>query len=110
LALDKAAFSLVIDAPLLAKAPVTTMLAMKQRIARLSLSERQIPLMRCLVYRSKHWWHGRDRDESGKCESCLAVVLDIFVSLGERSERADFLELVIRAQSLLGWTPYLYLL
>lgn len=48
LALDKAAFSLVIDAPLLAKAPVTTMLAMKQRIARLSLSERQIPLMRCL--------------------------------------------------------------
>ena len=43
-----------------------------------------------------------------KCESCLAVVLDIFVSLGEGSERADFLELVIRAQSLLGWTLYHY--
>jgi hypothetical protein len=46
-----------------------------------------------------------DCDGSVKCESCLAVVLGIFVRFEERSERAVFLELVIQAQSLMGWTP-----
>jgi hypothetical protein len=44
----------------------------------------------------------------GKCESCLAVVLDIFVSFGEGTERGDFLDLGIRADSHLGWSPYFY--
>ena len=55
--------------------------------------------------KSKRRQHGGDRVGGGKCESCLAVVLDIFVSFGEGTERGDFLELVIRADTHLGWSP-----
>jgi hypothetical protein len=60
--------------------------------------------------KSKRRQHGGDRDGRRKCESCLAFVLNNFVSFGEGTERGDFLELVIRADSYLGWTPYRSLL
>jgi len=56
--------------------------------------------------KSKRRQHGGDRDGRRKCESCLAVVLNNFVSFGEGTERGDFLELVIPTDSYLGWTPY----
>ena len=66
----------------------------------------QLDIAADVVYKSKRRQHGCDRDGRRKCESRLAVVLDIFVRVGEGTERGYFLDLVIRARSLLGWTPY----